>query len=492
MIKIMKKCFILFLFVSIVCGASDAVYADEDKIVVEINEINFPDDVFREHILTGSHYVWDEEGNQIQIVYDANQDGKLSESEIASIQQLLLPQMAIYDLTGIEYFTALIELDCQYTHISTLDVSHNTELQYLNCYYTNMAGTLDLSNNTKLIGVCCHHSFLDKVIVNNCTELENLNIESTEVSAIDLSDNSKLSALNCGDTSLRELDLSNNPALKTLSCYKTAITTLDISHNPLLIEADCSNNTLESIDVSQNKNLVTLKLSFTSIQGVDVSGHDNLRNLLVLGNSFVWLNVGDNANMSIAAGEGMAELTVPEDGFDITECFPGIEAEKITIVSGGTLEGNIISEYEEGTPVVYHYNCGTINNEEVIITAALNLNVDSDDPATESGNDTDDPSTEPGGDDDDSSTKPGGDDDDPSTKPGGDDDDPSTKPGGDDDDSSNVPEDGDEESSTPSNTETAPDTGDHANVMVLLPGIVIPAVILTGIIKKKYILKQRD
>lgn len=108
--KMMKACYMLVLFLGIFLGIAKTVHAEEDNIVVEINEETFPDPVFREHILTGYHYIWDEEGNQIQVVYDANQDGKLSESEIANIQQMLVPEMAIYDLTGIEYFTSLIEL----------------------------------------------------------------------------------------------------------------------------------------------------------------------------------------------------------------------------------------------------------------------------------------------------------------------------------------------------------------------------------------------
>ena len=429
--KIMKGCLMLFLFASMVCSVLETtVHAEEDKIVVEINQENFPDDVFREHILTGYHYVWDEAGNQIKVVYDANQDGKLSESEIANIQQLLLQEKQIYDLTGIEYFTALIELDCQWTQISSLDVSQNTELQYLNCYRTNLAGTLDLSKNTKLIGVSClRNGLLEKVIVNNCTELDNLSIESTGVSAIDLSDNSKLRAFSCAATPINELDLSHNPELQTLSCYETAITTLDISHNPMLTDLDCSNNALEAIDISKNINLMSLNLSNTKIRGVDVSGHDNLFCLMATGDSFVWLNIGDDANMLIYTSEGVANLTVPESGFDITEYFGGIKAEKITIVSGGTLKGNIISGYEEATPVIYNYNCGKLNNEEVTITVTLNLSVNKDESSTDSGGNNKD--------------------------------------------------------------ESNPGTGDHANIMALLFGMVISAAIIAGIIKKKYTLRYQ-
>lgn len=475
---IMKKCFLLFLLIGMVSGISETVHAEEDRIIVEINEETFPDDVFREHILTGYHYVWDDEGNQIKVIYDANQDGKLSESEIANIQQMLLQKMLIYDLTGIEYFTSLIELDCQMTQISALDVSKNTELQLLNCYETNLAGTLDLSANTKIERVSCSRNiFLENINVNNCVELNYLDFTNTEVASIDLSDNNKLVSLSCSDTPITELNLSNNPELEIISCYNTEITQLDVSNNPMLWRLDCSVNALESIDLSKNMNLINVNLSYTKIQGIDFSNHENLNNLMVTGNSFVWLNIGDDMNGIIYTDEGMAELTVPENGFDITEYFSGINTEKITIVSGGKLEGNIISGYEEGTPVVYTYSCGTLNNEEFMLTVTLNLSVKKDE----------------------TSTTPGSDKDETSTVPDGDKDETSTVPDADNDESSNASAENNEESrvedskndaketfgnNNQEEKEPIPVTGDNVDTIVLLLGFLISAVIIVGISQK--------
>lgn len=462
--KMMKKMLLFLMPITMFAGVSEIAYAEEDNIVaqseednivVEINEQNFPDPVFRDHILNGFHYIWDENNNQIKIVYDANKDGKLSESEIANIQQMLLQEKKIYDLTGIEYFTSLIELDCQWTQISSLDVSKNTELQYLNCYRTNLAGTLDLSANVNLKGVCCSkNSLLENVIVNNCTELENLDVESTGVSSINLSGNSKLKAFSCSATPISALDLSHNPELESLSCYNTLITTLDVSHNPMLTYLKCSSNSLESIDLSKNTNLNYLDISNTKIQGIDVSNHDSLLSLMVTGNSFVWLNIGDDANMFLYTSEGMAELTVPEKGFDITEYFSGIETEKITIVSGGKLEGNIISGYEEGTPLVYNYNCGKLNGEDVVLTATLNLSVKEEE----------------------SSKVP--DDEESSTISDEDHEDGQTEES----------KDGTKETSVNDGEkikESVPDTGDDANVMALLVVMVIGAVIMVGVTRKR-------
>jgi hypothetical protein len=69
---------------------------DGDTIVVEITEVTFPDPIFRKHILE---------------VVDKNKDLNLSTVEIDGVTAFMLPERGISDLTGIELFTNLINLD---------------------------------------------------------------------------------------------------------------------------------------------------------------------------------------------------------------------------------------------------------------------------------------------------------------------------------------------------------------------------------------------
>ncbi|MBR3532362.1 MAG: hypothetical protein IKN80_00525, partial [Clostridiales bacterium] len=68
-----------------------------DPNSVAINETNFPDDVFRGYV--SRHF--DTDGN-----------GELSPSEVAAVTDISVPGYEISDLTGIQYFTGLIRLDC--------------------------------------------------------------------------------------------------------------------------------------------------------------------------------------------------------------------------------------------------------------------------------------------------------------------------------------------------------------------------------------------
>ena len=84
---------------------------------VQINETNFPDAKFRDYV-------------QSELASGRN---FLTKDEIASVTTIDVCVQDISDLTGIEHFTALEELDCSYNNLTSLDVSKNTELKTLDC-----------------------------------------------------------------------------------------------------------------------------------------------------------------------------------------------------------------------------------------------------------------------------------------------------------------------------------------------------------------------
>ena len=112
------------------------IYPEAAQIGVEINEDNFPDEVFREEIG----------------LYDMDEDGRLSQTEAETITSLSLPGMGISTLKGIEYLTQLTYLDCSDNNLTELDVSNNKELVTLLCT-GNQLTELDVSNNPELAEV---------------------------------------------------------------------------------------------------------------------------------------------------------------------------------------------------------------------------------------------------------------------------------------------------------------------------------------------------
>ncbi len=102
---------------------------------VKMDEVQFPDEGFREKVAE---------------TYDVDQDGYLSQTEIAAVKELNLQGMDINDLTGIGCFTALEMLDCSVNPLDELDLAYNPNLKSLICTDTSIKH-LDLRYNKQLV-----------------------------------------------------------------------------------------------------------------------------------------------------------------------------------------------------------------------------------------------------------------------------------------------------------------------------------------------------
>ena len=205
---------------------SSAPITDEDKIAqgwVKIDAKNFPDEHFRNFVLTGkSGDPISDSRKQI----DQNGDSWLDPDEIEAVKYLDCAFRQIGDLTGIEHFTALTVLDCHGNYQAKLDVSQNKALTVLDCSYShNQLTKLDVSQNKALTWLACYE--------NQLTEL-------------DVRKNTALTLLYCYSNQLTELDVSQNKALESLWCDNNQLTSLDLGNTKV------SENSLETDENSYN------------------------------------------------------------------------------------------------------------------------------------------------------------------------------------------------------------------------------------------------
>ncbi len=127
---------------------------------VEVNEANFPDDVFREYVLTN---------------FDTDGDGYLSKAELEAVTKIDVcgssdADGGITSLGGIEKFVNLQVLDCSYNSgITSLDVSNITALKKLKCGHTQISA-LDVSKNTSLTSLYCTSTNIAYVDTSNCAQ----------------------------------------------------------------------------------------------------------------------------------------------------------------------------------------------------------------------------------------------------------------------------------------------------------------------------------
>lgn len=226
-------------------------------------------------ILAQNIYVPDDNFEQalIDLGYDNVLDDYVLSANITSVTNLNLQDKNIYDLTGIEGFTALDTLDCSNNHLTTLDISSNTNLTHLRCGFNSLT-SLDLTNNPNLTKLFCYYNNLSEIIFHNnnslieiqasvnqlsainTSEIPNiflLWIDSNNLTAIDLSSNQNLQMLNIAHNQLRVLDTSNNPVLNGLDCQSNQIFELDLRQNPLNV-LYCQNNNLTLLDIRNGYN----------------------------------------------------------------------------------------------------------------------------------------------------------------------------------------------------------------------------------------------
>ena len=82
----------------------------------------------------------------------------------------------------------LTSLDLGSTQISSLDVTQNTELQNLNLSYVKGITTLDLSNNTHLTKLTTNNSGIRELKLGSKNGLTNINVSSSKLSSLNISE----------------------------------------------------------------------------------------------------------------------------------------------------------------------------------------------------------------------------------------------------------------------------------------------------------------
>ncbi|WP_250433262.1 T9SS type A sorting domain-containing protein [Hanstruepera flava] len=143
-------------------------------------------------------------------------DGQILTADAAAATGTLgFANQGITDITGIEAFTGIDELNMNYNPINV---------------------AVDLSSNTQLT----HIKF------EGCSTLPGLNVTGL----------TSLQIINIFGTAITTLDVSSNSGLTQIQARNAGLTSLDLSSNTLINFVDVRNNALTSVDV-RNGNLPT-------------------------------------------------------------------------------------------------------------------------------------------------------------------------------------------------------------------------------------------
>ena len=391
---------------------------------IAVNARNFPDEVFRTEVISAQDT--DRDGilseKEIKAVYRLGTGNPevLSAEGIQYFPNLQLLGLANTSVSELDVSknSQLYNLDCTNTKITSLDVSSNPKLSTLNCFNNegltslNLKGavklenlncmntgltSLDLSENTALKTLVCHSLKINSLDISNNPDLTHLQcryiptlteinigansklntieVMGTGISSLDVSNAPELKILRCSDTKLESLDVSNNPLLQQLSSSNTELKSIDTSANSELTHLGLSSTHITSLDVSQNPKLIQLGCNNTLLSSLDVSGCSSLAELYCTSPNLAWVNFGEKSSLGTVSlsSTGKINVTITGPSFNIEEAIPGIDAARVTNMSGAVLEGKNVSGYSAGTPVKYEYICGNSSTGEKRLTVTLNL-----------------------------------------------------------------------------------------------------------------------
>ena len=164
----------------------------------------------------------------------------------AKTETLDCHNLAIGDLTGIEYFTGVRGLNCSDNQLTGLDLSTNAVLRCVYCS-ENQLTSLDLPANPALTQLNCRANQLTSLDIASATALTHFCCVDNQLITLDVSNNLALVQLNCANNQLTSLALSTNTALTHLICTNNQLSSLDLSTNTALLVFYCNWNQLTEI-----------------------------------------------------------------------------------------------------------------------------------------------------------------------------------------------------------------------------------------------------
>ncbi|CAA6828880.1 MAG: Internalin-like protein (LPXTG motif) Lmo0331 homolog [uncultured Aureispira sp.] len=280
---------------------------------------------------------------------NTNGDTQIQLSEaLAFTGRISCSSRNIRDLTGIEAFVNLTQLDCSSNDLTSLDVSQNTSLTVLDCSSAQLSSlNVKNGNNTNF-------TFFDARSNTplGCIEVDNVNYStanwrnigtgsffSANCSALTVhipDANFKAclvgnTAINTnGDTEIQvseamdytgiisciNMNISDLTGIEffvnaiQLICYKNNLTSLDVSQNTKLVVLHCAKNSITNLDVSQNTKLVRLYCSNNLLTTLDLTQNRSLQRLYCNTNQLTTLDVrnGNNTGLSVFYAQDNSSL----------------------------------------------------------------------------------------------------------------------------------------------------------------------------------------
>ena len=271
--------------------------------------INFPDLAFKNALVSNP-------------LVNTNNDSEITIQEASAFSGgLNVSNQGIYNLSGIEYFTALTSFICSSNCITNLNFSQNTNLVKLDCSFQYNCGdtnppafVLDFTNNVNLTNLNCGGTDIISINLNNNVLLDTLSLLQVNLlNSLNVNSLANLKYLAVGSNhnsqtgnltyNLQSLDLSNNTLLRFVQLsYLGGIDSVNFTNNLFLKEIYFAYTELTTVEGLENlDSLKNFNCHSCGLSGfLDLSNNTELENVAILENSSiegVSIKNGNNQNI---------------------------------------------------------------------------------------------------------------------------------------------------------------------------------------------------
>ena len=250
--------------------ASGGIGDDTDLaagMILDLGAIDLSSATYREAITNpafinavGDKVGWEKTGGIVYLT-DVNKQA------IEAVTSLNIKEKNLTDISGIEYFTNLTNLDCSYNQLTELPVGNLTNLKSLSCS-DNQLTALPVENLTNLTLLYCSDNQLTALPVEKLTQLTNLRCNNNQLTALPVEDLTNLTNLHCSYNQLNSLPVGKLTQLTSLSCNNNQLIELPVGNLTQLEQLNCGTNLLTELDIeklTQLKNLYCYNNQLTSL-----------------------------------------------------------------------------------------------------------------------------------------------------------------------------------------------------------------------------------
>lgn len=261
--------------------ASGGIGNDTDLaagMILDLGAIDLSDASYQEAITNpafinavGEQVNWELTGGIVYLT-DANKQA------IEAVTSLNIEGKNLTDISGIEYFTNLTELNCDKNQLTALPVEKLTKLTKLYCS-DNQLTALPVENLTQLKYLYCSYNQLTELPVENLTQLTELSCFDNQLTALPVENLTNLTSLSCDNNQLTALLVGNLTQLKKLYCSHNQLTALPVENLTKLTSLSCSNNQLTALSVGSLTKLTSLNCHDNRLTELDITSVTSLNSL---------------------------------------------------------------------------------------------------------------------------------------------------------------------------------------------------------------------